>query len=155
TDDSGDPGGGNGSGSGGGSPGGGHSTTPAQSVRVAVSAVRGSYSGACPPPAAQAPAFTATFTVGRTPATVEYRWVTKSGEPSEPGWKTLTFGAGGARSRTVDTTQTAYEQGGTLHNRIGVEVRAPVAATSNYVAYSVTCEVVTPTTGATTGSPTY
>lgn len=135
--------------------GGGHTTTPAQSVRVSVSAVRGSYSGSCPPPAAAAPAFTATITVGRTPAEVEYRWVTKSGEPSEPGWKTLDFGSGGARSRTVDTTQTAYEEGGTLHNRIGVEIRGPLAARSNYVAYAVTCEVVTPSTGATTGSPTY
>ncbi|MEV3854635.1 protein kinase [Streptomyces sp. NPDC050095] len=144
-----------GSGSGGSSSGGGHTTTPAQSVRVSVSAVRGSYSGACPPPAAQAPAFTATITVGRTPVDVEYRWVTRSGEPSDPGWKTLSFGSGGAKSKTVDTTQTAYEEGGTLHNEIGVEVRSPLAVTSNYVAYSVTCEVVTPTTGATTGSPTY
>jgi hypothetical protein len=147
-------GGNNGSG-GGGSSGGGHTSTPAQSVRVSVSAVRGSYSGTCPPPAAQAPAFAATITVGRTPAEVEYRWVTKSGEPSDPGWKTLSFGSGSARSRTVDTAQTAYEEGGTLHNQIGVEVRAPVAATSNYAAYSVTCKVVTPSSGATTGSPTY
>ncbi|MGY0022891.1 serine/threonine-protein kinase [Streptomyces sp. YJ-C3] len=141
--------------SGSGASGGGHTTTPAQSVRVSVSAVRDSYSGACPPPAAQAPAFAATITVGRTPAVVEYRWVTKSGEPSEPGWKTLRLGSGDARSRTVDTTETAYEVGGTLRNQIGVEVRSPVAATSNYVAYSVTCEVVTPSTGATTGSPGY
>ncbi|MFJ8822210.1 serine/threonine-protein kinase [Streptomyces sp. NPDC102467] len=140
---------------GGGSNSGGHTTSPAQSVRVGVSAVRGSYSGACPAPAAQAPAFRATITVGRVPAEVEYRWVTESGEASDPGWKTLSFGSGGARSRSVDTTQTAYEEGGTLHNRIGVEVRAPVAVTSDYVSYSVTCEVVTPSTGATTGSPSY
>ncbi|GAA2309962.1 serine/threonine protein kinase [Streptomyces kunmingensis] len=147
-------------GSGGGSPGGGGSgggdtSPPAPTVRVGVSAVRGDYSGACPPPAAQAPAFAATITVGRTPAEVEYRWVTRSGHPSEPGWKTLTFGSGSARSRTVDTVQTAYEEGGTLRNQIGVEVRSPVELTSNYVAYTLTCEVVTPTTGATTGSPTY
>ncbi|MYW69669.1 protein kinase [Streptomyces sp. SID8379] len=140
------------SGSGGNS---GHTTTPAQSVRVSVSAIRGSYTGSCPPPAASAPAFAATITVGRTPATVEYRWVTRSGEPSDPGWKSIDFGSGDARSRTVNTTETRYEEGGTLHNQIGVEVRSPVAATSNYVAYTVTCEVVTPSTGATTGSPTY
>ncbi|MEV1022670.1 serine/threonine-protein kinase [Streptomyces sp. NPDC050264] len=141
--------------SGGGASGGGHTTTPAQSVRVSVSAVRGSYSGACPVPAAQAPAFTATITVGRVPAEVEYRWVTKSGEPSDPEWKTLSFGSGGARDRTVDTIRTAYEAGGTLRDRIGVEVRSPLAVTSGHVAYSVTCEVVTPSTGATTGSPAY
>ncbi|MFD8568526.1 serine/threonine-protein kinase [Streptomyces sp. NPDC059639] len=140
--------------SGHGSGSGGHTTTPAQSVRVAVSAVRGSYSGACPPPDSAAPAFTATITVGRTPAEVEYRWVTKSGEPSDPGWKTLSLGSGDAKSRTVNTTETRYEDGGTLHDEIGVEVRAPVAAKSNYVAYAVTCEVVAPSTGATTGSPT-
>ncbi|WP_420037833.1 serine/threonine-protein kinase [Streptomyces sp. cg28] len=139
---------------GGGSGSGGHTTAPAQSVRVSVSAVRGSYSGPCPPPAAAAPAFAATITVGRTPAEVEYRWVTKSGEPSDPGWKTLDFGSGDPKSRTVNTTETRYEDGGTLHDEIGVEVRSPVAVTSNYVAYAVTCEVVTPSTGATTGSPT-
>ncbi|MFJ9041334.1 serine/threonine-protein kinase [Streptomyces sp. NPDC102406] len=141
--------------SGGGSSGGGHTTTPARSVRVSVSAVRGSYSGACPPPASRAPAFAATITVGRTPAEVEYRWVTRSGEPSDPGWKTLSFGAGGARSRTVDTTQTTYAQGGTLRNQIGVEVRSPSSVTSNYVAYALTCAVATPSSGTATGSPTY
>ncbi|MET9495992.1 protein kinase [Streptomyces sp. NPDC006552] len=135
--------------------GGGHTTTPVQSVRVSVRAVRGSYSGGCPPPADRAPAFAATVTVGRAPAEVAYRWVTESGQPSDPGWKTLHFAAGSSRSRTVDTVQTAYEQGATLHNRIRVEVRSPVAVTSNYVAYALTCEVVTPTSGATTGSPTY
>ncbi|WP_338694895.1 protein kinase [Streptomyces sp. Q6] len=152
---SGSGGSGNGNGNGNGGNSGGHTTTPAQSVRVSVRAVRGSYSGACPPPAAEAPAFAATITVGRTPVKVEYRWVTRSGEPSDPGWKTLSFGSGDAKSRTVNTTQTAYDEGGTLHNEIAVEVRSPVAVTSNYVAYAVTCEVVTPTTGATTGSPTY
>ncbi|MEU6393712.1 serine/threonine-protein kinase [Streptomyces sp. NPDC046939] len=129
--------------------GGGSSSAPAQSVRVSVSAIRGSFSGACPPSASRAPAFAARITVGRTPAQVEYRWVTRSGNASDPGWKTLSFGAGGARSRTVGTTQTAYEAGGTLRNRIGVEVRAPRTATSNYVAYAVTCEAAAPSTSST------
>ncbi|MFJ4716967.1 serine/threonine-protein kinase [Streptomyces sp. NPDC088785] len=139
---------------GGGGGGGGRTTTPAQSVRVTVTAVRGSYSGPCPPPGAAAPSFTATITVGRTPARVEYRWVTKGGRASDPGWKTLDLGSGGARTRAVSTAQTRYEDGGTLHDEIGVEVRGPVAVTSNFVAYAVTCRVVTPSTGATTGSPT-
>ncbi|MHC5257152.1 serine/threonine-protein kinase [Streptomyces sp. UC4497] len=135
---------------------GGHTTTPAQSVKVNVSAVRGSYSGPCPPPAAAAPAFSATITVGRAPASVQYRWVVRGGEASDPGWKTLNVPKGAAnKSRTVTTTQTHYEEGGTLRDQIGVEVRSPVAATSNYVSYAITCKVVTPTSGATTGSPTY
>ncbi|WP_306332199.1 serine/threonine-protein kinase [Streptomyces sp. KL109B] len=144
------------SGNGGDNGGGGHTTTPAQSVRVNVRAVRGSYSGPCPPPAAAAPAFAATITVGRVPASVRYRWVVKNGEASDPGWKTLIVPKGAAnKARTVTTTQTHYKEGETLRDQIGVEVRSPVAATSNYVSYAVTCEVVTPTSGATTGSPTY
>ncbi|MHB9754706.1 serine/threonine-protein kinase [Streptomyces sp. BYX5S] len=140
----------------GGSGSGGHSTTPAQSVRVSVQAVRGSYAGPCPPPSAAAPAFSATITVGRTPASVQYRWVVKDGEASDPGWKTLSVPKGAAnKARTVTTTQSRYKEGGTLRDEIGVEVRSPVAARSNYVAYAVTCEVVTPTSGATTGSPSY
>ncbi|MZD07516.1 serine/threonine protein kinase, partial [Streptomyces sp. SID5785] len=142
-------------GDGGGTPGGGggHTTTPVQTVRVSAHAVRGSYSGPCPPPAAQAPAFTATITVGHTPAKVRFRWVLDEGKPSDPGWRTLDFTAGGPRSRTVGTTETGYEQGATRHDRIAVEVDGPVEARSNPVAYSVTCDVVTPTSGATTGSP--
>lgn len=145
-----------GNGGDGGSGSGGHTTTPAQSVKVNVHAVRGSYSGPCPPPAAAAPAFSATITVGRAPASVQYRWVVRGGEASDPGWKTLNVPKGAAnKSRTVTTTQTRYEEGGTLRDQIGVEVRSPVAATSNYVSYAITCKVVTPTSGATTGSPTY
>ncbi|MFD7294310.1 serine/threonine-protein kinase [Streptomyces sp. NPDC059897] len=153
----GDGGSGNGgSGGDGGSGSGGHTTAPAQSVKVNVRAVRGSYSGPCPPPAAAAPAFSATITLGRVPASVQYRWVVRGGEASDPGWKTLSVPKGAAnKARTVTTTQTRYEEGGTLRDQIGVEVRSPLAATSNYVAYAITCEVVTPTSGATTGSPTY
>ncbi|MGW2344123.1 protein kinase domain-containing protein [Streptomyces sp. NPDC001661] len=153
----GDGGSGNtGGGGNGGSSSGGHTTQPAQSVRVSVHAVRGSYSGPCPPPAAAAPSFSATITLGRVPASVQYRWVVRGGEASDPGWKTLNVPKGAAnKSRTVSTTQTRYEEGGTLRDRIGVEVRSPLAATSNYVSYATTCEVVTPTSGATTGSPTY
>ncbi|MET8474519.1 serine/threonine-protein kinase [Streptomyces sp. NPDC006422] len=156
----GDNGGGGGSSSGGngggngGSGGGGHTTTPAQSVRVSVHAVRGSYSGPCPPPSGAAPSFSATITVGRAPVSVQYRWVVRNGEASDPGWKTLKIPKGDTNG-SVTTTQTKYEEGGTLRDSIGVEVRSPVAATSNYVSYAITCKVVTPTSGATTGSPTY
>lgn len=129
-----------------------HSTPPQQSVRVSVSAVRGSYSGACPPPAGEAPAFRATFTVGRVPVDVQYRWVTESGESSDPGWKTLSFTSGGPKTRSVDHVETGYTDGATLHNQVSVEVRDPVRATSNSVAYSVTCKTESPT-GGTSPSP--
>ncbi|MFE6758459.1 serine/threonine-protein kinase [Streptomyces sp. NPDC057684] len=132
--------------------GGGHSTPARQSVHVSVSAVRGSYSGTCPPPGGEAPAFRATFTVGRVPVDVQYRWVTESGESSDPGWKTLSFASGGPKTRSVDHVETGYTDGATLHNQVSVEVRDPVRATSNSAAYSVTCKTESPT-GGTSPSP--
>ncbi|MEU8527211.1 MULTISPECIES: serine/threonine-protein kinase [Streptomyces] len=136
----------------------GHGTTapPKQTVTAWAKAVRGSYSGTCPAPAAEAPAFTATIGVGNLPATVEYRWATESGTSSAGGWKTLEFAADGAKQRQVEHTELTYEAGGTRHDRIRVEVRNPVEVRSNWVAFSVTCEEATPTGGATypTGSVT-
>ncbi|MFH8612381.1 serine/threonine-protein kinase [Streptomyces sp. NPDC018029] len=141
-------GGSGGSGGNGGSGGSGGSTPAPQSVKVHVSGAYTQYEGACPPAAAHAPSFTATFTVGRVPATVEYRWVTESGEPSEPGWKTLSFPSG-SKTRQVNHVETAYDTGGgTYENAISVQVRKPVETTSNSVAYTVTCEEETPTGGA-------
>ncbi|MFF2508561.1 serine/threonine-protein kinase [Streptomyces sp. NPDC058067] len=125
--------------------GGGHSATPRQSVRVGVAAVRGSYSGTCPPPGSAAPAFRATFTVGRVPVDVEYRWVTASGESSDPGWKTLSFASGDSRTKSADHAETGYTDGATLHNEVHVEVRGPVRVTSNSVSYAVTCATASPT----------
>ncbi|MFH8563549.1 serine/threonine-protein kinase [Streptomyces sp. NPDC017988] len=140
-------GGDGGSGDNGGS-GGGTTPAPAQTVKVHVSGAHTQYEGRCPPAAGQAPSFTAAFAVGRVPVEVEYRWVTKTGEPSEPGWKTLSFPAGSGRTKQVSQVETAYDQGGgTYTNTISVEVRAPVATASNAVAYSVTCEQETPTGG--------
>ncbi|TGA98780.1 serine/threonine-protein kinase [Streptomyces sp. MZ04] len=161
TNGSGSDGGSTGNGSTGGSTdgggNGGTTTPPPQSVKVTVAGVRTEYSGACPTPAGQAPSFTATFAVGRVPVSVDYRWVTKSGEPSDPGWKTLTFASGGGRSKQVHHTETvAGEPGQTYQNEISVEVRSPVAATSNSVAYAVTCEKEeTPTDGASPYTSTY
>ncbi|WP_369245492.1 serine/threonine-protein kinase [Streptomyces sp. R41] len=128
-------------------PGGGHSTTtpPAQSVQVTVAGRRTDYSGACPPPAAQAPAFTATFTVGRVPVDVEYRWVTKTGDVTDPGWKTLSFPAGGGKTQQKTVVATTYDTSGTFQNEISVEVRSPVRTTSNSVPFSITCATETPT----------
>ncbi|MFK4069043.1 serine/threonine-protein kinase [Streptomyces sp. NPDC029674] len=144
---SGDNGGNGGNGGSGGSGGsGGKTSPPAQTVQVHVTGAHTRYEGVCPPTAGQAPSFTATFTVGRVPATVEYRWVTKSGEPGDPGWKTLSFPSGGGKSRQVNHVEPAYDPGGgTYENAISVQVRKPVETTSNSVAYTVTCEQETPT----------
>ncbi|WP_367040344.1 serine/threonine-protein kinase [Streptomyces sp. Je 1-332] len=147
-------GGGGGGNNGGGGNGGGSTTHPAQSVKVSVTGANTQYSGVCPPAAGQAPAFLATFTVGRTPVTVDYRWVTKSGEPGDPGWKTLSFASGGGKTKQVHHTETVDGEPGSTHqNEISVEVRSPVKADSNSVAYSVTCEEETPTGGASSYAP--
>ncbi|MET7681838.1 serine/threonine-protein kinase [Streptomyces sp. NPDC005423] len=120
----------------------------AQSVHATVSGSGTDYSGACPPPDAQAPAFTATITVGRLPAEVSYRWVTKDGMLSDAGWKTLTFPSGGARSQQDKVRLTTYASGGKVESEISVEVRGPVRTTSNSVPFSVNCEAETPSDGA-------
>ncbi|MFF0759983.1 protein kinase [Streptomyces sp. NPDC003737] len=133
--------------------GGGRTTEPpAQSVRVTVTGVHTDYSGACPPPDAQAPTFTATFTVGRVPVDVSYRWVTSTGHVSDPGWKTLSFPADGGRTQQRQVVVTTYEEGGSVRNEIGVEVRDPARVTSDSVPFSVTCETETPTGGASPSS---
>ncbi|MFD4630398.1 serine/threonine-protein kinase [Streptomyces sp. NPDC058284] len=142
-------GGGTNGGSGGSGGHGGTASTPVQSVKVYVSGSRTQYEGACPPTAGRAPSFTATFTVGRVPATVEYRWLTKSGTSGDPGWKTLSFTSGGGKVRQASHVETAYDPGGgTYENAVGVQVRAPVSTASNSVAYKVTCVQETPTGGA-------
>ncbi|MFJ8545570.1 serine/threonine-protein kinase [Streptomyces sp. NPDC093586] len=138
-------------GSGSGRPG---SSPPPQSVTVAVTGTRTHYSGSCPPPHDGAPAFTATFTVGRVPARVAYRWVTEDGVLSDPGWKTLSFPAGGGRSRQDTVVVTTDDDGGAFESAVRVEVREPVGTTSDAVAFSVSCETGTeaPTGGASPSS---
>jgi hypothetical protein len=124
------------------------SSPPPQSVRIALEGRRTDYSGPCPPPNAQAPEFTATLTVGRLPAEVSYRWVTRDGQVLDGGWKTLSFTEGGNRSKRDTVRVTTREETGTFENEISVEVREPVRETSESVPFSVTCETETPTGGA-------
>ncbi|MEW2523873.1 serine/threonine-protein kinase [Streptomyces sp. NPDC047071] len=128
----------------GGGTGGGTTKPPPQSVRVSLTGSGTEYTGVCPP--TRAASFTATFTVGRVPVTVEYRWVTAEGESGDPGWKSLSFAAGGGRTKQVNHTEQPGTTSGTYRNELSVEVRSPVTAASNAVAYSVTCEEE-PTTG--------
>ncbi|MFF9818824.1 serine/threonine-protein kinase [Streptomyces sp. NPDC014006] len=123
------------------------SSAPPQSVTVTVTGTHTDYTGSCPPPGARTPSFTATFTVGRLPAQVEYRWVARDGEVTDTGWKTLSFPEGGERTRQDRVSVTTYDASGTYRNALGVEVRAPVRATSDTVPFSVTCVEETPTGG--------
>ncbi|MER6111927.1 serine/threonine-protein kinase [Streptomyces hirsutus] len=127
---------------------GGESPPPQQSVRVTVKGTHTEYSGACPPPKEQSPSFTATFTVGRLPAEVSYRWVGEDDSVADPGWRTLSFPEGGGRTKQDTVIVTTYLESGTLENSIGVEVREPVHTTSDPVPFSVTCETETPPDGA-------
>ncbi|GHE96123.1 protein kinase [Streptomyces spiralis] len=127
--------------------------TPAQTVHVTLTGAHTSYSGTCPPPAGQAPAFTAEFTVGRLPAQVTYRWVAARGSVSDPGWKTLSFPPGGGRTKQDRLTVTTYSESGTIENAISVEVRAPVRTTSDAVPFSVSCATTETPTGGASPSP--
>ena len=139
-------------------PGGGASPTPTpssspskttpQSVSVTVSGSGTDYSGTCPPARSDAPEFTATFTVGKLPAEVSYRWLSKDGQIMDPGWKTLSFPEGGGKTKQDKAFVTTYNSTGTFRNSISVEVRSPKQTTSNSVPFSVTCVAETPTGGA-------
>ncbi|CAL9398086.1 protein kinase domain-containing protein [Streptomyces sp. enrichment culture] len=126
------------------------SGTPSpQSVHATVAGVRTDYTGTCPPERAQAPSFTATFTVGRLPARVEYRWVTADGEVMDGGWQTLSLPEGGPRSGQDTVIVTTEAREGTYRGELGVQVREPVRMRSETVAFSVTCaREETPTGGA-------
>lgn len=124
------------------------SSPPPHTVSVTVTGARTEYAGGCPPPREEAPAFTATFTVGRVPAEVSYRWVAEDGSVADPGWRTLSFPEGGGRSRQDTVAVTTYSGAGTFESAIGVEVREPVRTASATVPFSVTCETETPTGGA-------
>ncbi|MHC5905275.1 serine/threonine-protein kinase [Streptomyces sp. S6] len=128
------------------------SSAPAQSVSVTVTGEGTKYAGTCPPDKSDAPAFTATFTVGRVPASVSYRWVSKDGEAVDSGWRTLEFADGGDRSKQARVFLTTGQRSGTFENELWVEVRRPVNAKSDSVPFSVTCETKTPS-GGTSPSP--
>ncbi|MFE2213897.1 serine/threonine-protein kinase [Streptomyces canus] len=128
------------------------SAPPPQSVDVSLSGSNTDYTGSCPPDKSAAPNFTATLTVGRLPATVTYRWVSKNGSVNG-SWKTLTFPAGGGRTQEDRRFVTTEDNSGTFEDTISVEVRDPVEETSNSVPFSLTCVTETPS-GTDEASPT-
>ncbi|MBD0838069.1 serine/threonine-protein kinase [Streptomyces sp. TRM68416] len=118
---------------------------PPQSVQVYLTGSNTEYEGACPPPDGEAPQFTATFTVGRLPAEVSYRWVSKGEEMMDPQWRTLSFPEGGTRTKQDRAFVTTRNDSGAFEGEITVEVRDPVRTESDPVAYSVTCVTEAPT----------
>ncbi|MEU9302733.1 protein kinase [Streptomyces sp. NPDC048269] len=124
------------------------SPAPGQHVSVYVDTVRASYSGSCPPPPERAPAFTATVEVERTPARLEYRWATRSGKTSGPGWQAVTYEEGGPRSRRLEHTELSHVPDATFQDAVRLEVRGPAEVATQWVATSVTCEEESPTSGA-------
>jgi hypothetical protein len=130
-------------------------TTPTRvNVHVTVSAVRDTYTGGCPPPAEQAPSFSAVITVDRTPVTVTYRWTTSNGGSSDPDWKTLDFPAGGGKSRTVEHTELSYKPDATIEDWMAVVVKSPVETESGHVPFTVTCQSPSPSPSGSAGTAT-
>ncbi|MFD3699297.1 serine/threonine-protein kinase [Streptomyces sp. NPDC058646] len=124
------------------------SAAPGQQVLAYVDAVRTSYTGICPPPPERAPAFTATVEVERVPAVLEYRWATRSGKTSGPGWQSVTYGTGGPRSRRLEHTELTHVPERAFDDAVRLEVRGPAEVATQWVGISVTCEEETPTGGA-------
>ncbi|MFF3624267.1 serine/threonine-protein kinase [Streptomyces sp. NPDC002467] len=122
-------------------------------VLAYVDVVRSAYTGTCPPPADRAPAFTATLEVERTPVTLEYRWATRSGKSSGPGWQSVTYEAGGPRSRRLEHGELTYAADAEWHDAVRLEVRGPAEVATQWVDISVTCEKEAPTSGASSPGP--
>ncbi|MFZ3469318.1 serine/threonine-protein kinase [Streptomyces sp. 4.24] len=125
------------------------SAGPPPGVTVsAVQAVRDGYRGNCPPPAGEAPAFAATLAVDRVPAALEYRWATRSGVTTGPGWQPVTYPEGGPASVRLEHTELTNYPGATFEDAVRLEVRGPAEAASAWLEFSVTCEEEAPTGGA-------
>ncbi|MET9568565.1 serine/threonine-protein kinase [Streptomyces virginiae] len=117
-------------------------------VSVYVDAVRTRYTGSCPPPVGSAPSFTATVEVESVPVALEYRWATRSGRTSGPGWQSVTYEAAGPKSRRLEHTELTHVPGTVFEDAVRLEVRGTAEVATEWVATSVTCEEATPTGGA-------
>ncbi|MEU9107050.1 serine/threonine-protein kinase [Streptomyces xanthophaeus] len=118
-----------------------------QQVVAYVEAVRTSYTGICPLPAERAPTFTATLEVERVPAVLEYRWATRSGRTTGPGWQSVTYETGGPRSRRLEHTELTHVPDAVFDDAVRLEVRGPAEVATDWVGITVICERRTPTGG--------
>lgn len=107
-------------------------------VRMSVAGANTTYTGTCPTPQSQAPAFTATFTASE-PTLISYRWVSGDGSVVDPHWRTMSIGSK-ANPTGHDTVRlTTYAKAGTLTTGMAVELQSPIRTTSNPVPFSITC----------------
>ena len=126
--------------------------TPGLTITVVIRTERADYRGTCPPPTGEAPSFSATLSVNRAPARVEYRWITGSGRVVDGDWKRVDFGHG-TTSRTVRHIEPSYEAGGAHKDWIAVETRGGAkGVTSPRVDFATTCEEA-PANGASSDAP--
>jgi tRNA A-37 threonylcarbamoyl transferase component Bud32 len=123
------------------------SAAPAQSVKVTISGGH-PYSGACEE-GRHTLDFRVDITVGRAPATVEYRWNSRGGPVSD--WRTRSVSLGARSVRVADSLTVRPTGSG---NRVWAEVRSPAHTTSNSLPLSVTCTSATPSTSAPETTPT-
>ncbi|MFH7596105.1 serine/threonine-protein kinase [Streptomyces racemochromogenes] len=126
---------------------------PAQNVTLYVHTLRGAYAGSCPPPATGTPSFTGTIEVAVTPAVVEYRWARLDGSTSAEPWRSITYEAGGARTRQLNHDESGSTAGGNVQDAVRLEVRTPLLKTSPWLEFSVACTEETPTDGASSPGP--
>ncbi|MFF4433693.1 serine/threonine-protein kinase [Streptomyces sp. NPDC001513] len=114
------------------------STPGAGGVRMSVAGANTKYTGKCPTPESQAPAFTATFTASE-PTLISYRWVSGDGSVVDPHWRTMSIGDK-ANPTGHDTVRlTTYAKAGNLTTGMAVELQSPTRTTSNPVPFSITC----------------
>ncbi|WP_406187024.1 protein kinase domain-containing protein [Streptomyces sp. NBC_01006] len=107
-------------------------------VRMSVAGSNTTYTGRCPTPESQAPAFTATFTASE-PTLISFRWVSGDGSVVDPHWRTMSIG-NKANPTGHDTVRlTTYAKAGTLTTGMAVELQSPTHTTSNPVPFSITC----------------
>ncbi|MFJ8165411.1 serine/threonine-protein kinase [Streptomyces sp. NPDC096136] len=128
-------------------------TGPAQNVTLYAHTLRAAYAGSCPPPATGVPSFTATIEVAVTPVVVEYRWARLDGSTSATPWQSITYEAGGARTRQLNHDEPVGRAGEDVQDAVRLEVRAPQLKTSPWMEFSVACERQAPTGGASSPAP--
>ncbi|MFH8462600.1 serine/threonine-protein kinase [Streptomyces sp. NPDC017991] len=109
-------------------------------VTVAVTGTNTTYTGACPPPQGEAPAFTATFEVTELPVRFTYRWVSAEGKVVDKTWRALTFSEGGPRTHQETIRVTTYAHEGTLASAMGVEIKSSQQTISDTVPFTLTCQ---------------
>jgi PKD domain/Divergent InlB B-repeat domain len=112
-------------------------------VNATVSAIKGSYSGSCPPPKT-ATTYQAVISVSSGPVTVSFRWTSSNGGDTDPSTKTLTFTGAGPQSQTVTHNEAFYLPGQTINDWIAVDLMTPTSGQSNHAAYQLTCTQAPP-----------